>query len=73
MKRILKISSFLIATFCILGTVQNEDLVTRALVLSFLAAVITVGVYGLVAGIVKLDDLGIHLLGKKGESRWARC
>ena len=28
----------------------------------------TVGVYGLVAGIVKLDDLGLHLMLKKGKS-----
>jgi predicted DNA repair protein MutK len=28
----------------------------------------TVGVYGLVAGIVKLDDLGLHLMLKKGTS-----
>ena len=61
----------------VLGTVQEADLVTRIAVLSVLAAVITIGVYGLVAGIVKLDDLGIHLLDKDGESksvqfqRWA--
>jgi predicted DNA repair protein MutK len=28
----------------------------------------TLGVYGLVAGIVKLDDLGLHLMLKKGQS-----
>jgi len=28
----------------------------------------TIGVYGLVAGIVKLDDLGLHLMLKKGKS-----
>lgn len=28
----------------------------------------TVGVYGLVAGIVKLDDLGLHLMLKRGKS-----
>ncbi len=56
----------------ILGTVQNEDFMTRVVVLSFLAAIITVGVYGLVAGIVKLDDVGLHLLNKDGESTGAR-
>ncbi len=56
----------------VLGTVQDADLVTRIVVLSLVAAVITMGVYGLVAGIVKLDDLGIHLLAKSGESRWVR-
>jgi len=38
---------------------------------SLIAAVITVGVYGLVAGIVKLDDVGMHLMEKTGESRMA--
>lgn len=33
-------------------------------VVSALAILITVGVYGLVAGIVKLDDLGLYLLRK---------
>jgi len=56
----------------VLGTVQQADLITRIVVLSLVAAVITIGVYGLVAGIVKLDDLGMHLLDKQGESNWTR-
>ena len=56
----------------VLGTVQEADLITRITVLSFLAAAITVGVYGLVAGIVKLDDIGFHLLEKSGSTRLAR-
>ena len=56
----------------VLGTVQDADLITRIAVLSVVAAVITVGVYGLVAGIVKLDDLGMHLIDKHGESKWIR-
>ena len=55
----------------VLGTVQDADLITRITVLSLLAAVITIGVYGLVAGIVKMDDAGLHLLEKSGESRLA--
>ncbi len=55
----------------VLGTVQEADLVTRIVVLTFLAAAITVGVYGLVAGIVKMDDVGLHLLEKPGETRLA--
>ncbi|MDH5619596.1 MAG: DUF808 domain-containing protein [Gammaproteobacteria bacterium] len=55
----------------VLGTVQHADLVTRIAVLSFLAAAITVGVYGLVAGIVKLDDLGLHLIEKQDRTRLA--
>ena len=34
---------------------------TQVAVLSTIAILMTVGVYGLVAGIVKLDDLGLHL------------
>jgi predicted DNA repair protein MutK len=56
----------------VLGTVQDADLITRISVLSVVAALITIGVYGLVAAIVKLDDLGLHLLNKQGESRWVR-
>ena len=56
----------------VLGTVQDADLVTRIAVLSVVAAVITIGVYGLVAGIVKIDDLGMHLIDKQGESKWIR-
>ncbi|HEX5657205.1 MAG TPA: DUF808 domain-containing protein, partial [Polyangiales bacterium] len=44
-----------------LGTVADESFATRAAVLGAIAVVMTVGVYGLVAGIVKLDDLGLYL------------
>ena len=44
-----------------LGTVADADFTRRVLVLSAIAIVMTVGVYGLVAGIVKLDDAGLHL------------
>lgn len=56
----------------VLGTVQEADLVTRIAVLSVVAALITIGVYGLVAGIVKLDDIGMHLIEKQGDSRWSQ-
>jgi uncharacterized protein len=46
----------------ILGTVQQEVFMKQVLVVSGLALAITVFVYGLVAAIVKLDDLGLHLL-----------
>ena len=54
-----------------LGTVQNSPWGTQLAVLSGVAIVMTVGVYGLVAGIVKIDDLGLYLsrLPVKG-SRW---
>ncbi|MEZ8236947.1 DUF808 domain-containing protein [Vibrio splendidus] len=44
-----------------LGTVTGTSIVTQILVVSLIAVVMTIGVYGLVAGIVKLDDLGFYL------------
>ena len=44
-----------------LGTVAGADFMTRLAVLSAIAAIMTVGVYGFVAGVVKLDDAGLHL------------
>jgi predicted DNA repair protein MutK len=46
----------------ILGTVQTEPFVTQVTVLSLMSIVFTVGVYGFVALIVKIDDLGLYLL-----------
>ena len=43
-----------------LGTVATAPLLQKAMVLSLVAALMTVVVYGLVAGILKLDDLGLH-------------
>src|SRR5690554_419036 len=47
-----------------LGTVAAATFTTQVLVLSTIALAVTVGVYGLVAGIVKLDDAGLILTGK---------
>ncbi len=44
-----------------LGTVASAGMGTRVTVLVGISLLMTVGVYGLVAGIVKLDDLGVHL------------
>ncbi|GLQ30848.1 DUF808 domain-containing protein [Litoribrevibacter albus] len=49
-----------------LGTVQEATIQMQALVVSTVALLITFGVYGLVAAIVKLDDAGLYLL-EKGE------
>jgi predicted DNA repair protein MutK len=54
-----------------LGTVASEPFTTRLGVLTGLSALMTVGVYGLVAGIVKLDDLGLHLT-RDGATRMAK-
>ncbi len=44
-----------------LGTVAGASFATQVGVLVGIATLMTVGVYGLVAGIVKLDDFGLHL------------
>jgi predicted DNA repair protein MutK len=44
-----------------LGTVAGADLMTRFGVLAAIAVIMTIGVYGLVAGIVRLDDVGLAL------------
>lgn len=44
-----------------LGTVAQAPLGTQVAVLSGIAVVMTIGVYGLVAGIVKIDDAGLAL------------
>jgi uncharacterized protein len=49
-----------------LGTVAGEPFAMRLGVLVAIAALMTVGVYGLVAGIVKLDDLGERLVARAG-------
>ncbi|MGN8343827.1 DUF808 domain-containing protein [Pseudomonas sp. SMV71] len=51
-----------------LGTVADAALTQQVIVLSGIAIVMTIGVYGLVAGIVKLDDLGLWLTRKPGQA-----
>nr|WP_315225017.1 DUF808 domain-containing protein [uncultured Albidiferax sp.] len=53
-----------------LGTVQGSGFTTQLTVLSTIALLMTVGVYGLVAGIVKLDDGGLYLA--QQNSAWQR-
>lgn len=53
-----------------LGLVAHLDIMRQVLVLSAIALVMTVGVYGLVAGIVKLDDAGQYLMQRAGQSMW---
>jgi len=47
-----------------LGSVVEEPLVTQIIVVSIVALIATVGVYGIVAMIVRMDDLGLKLIGK---------
>ena len=44
-----------------LGTMASATLMVKAITLSAIAIIMTVGVYGLVGLIVKMDDLGVHL------------
>jgi hypothetical protein len=44
-----------------LGAVAGQDIWTQLAVLAGIAVIMTVGVYGLVGGIVKLDDAGLWL------------
>ncbi len=49
-----------------LGTVADSPFITQLTVLVGIAIVMTIGVYGVVAGIVKLDDLGLWLTKSPG-------
>jgi predicted DNA repair protein MutK len=51
-----------------LGVVAGRPLVTQVAVLVAISVAMTVGVYGLVAGIVKLDDLGLLLAGRSSQA-----
>ncbi len=51
-----------------LGTVATESFWKQVAVLTTIAIIMTVGVYGLVAGIVKLDDGGMYLRQKNGDN-----
>lgn len=49
-----------------LGSAVGATLLEKSIVLAIIAMTITVGVYGLVAGIVKMDDLGLYLMKQTG-------
>jgi predicted DNA repair protein MutK len=54
-----------------LGTVAGQPLQTQLAVLVAVAVAMTVGVYGLVAGIVKMDDAGLWLSRRAGAAAQA--
>ena len=54
-----------------LGTVATANFSNQLIVLAGIAIIMTVGVYGLVAGIVKLDDGGLYLAQCKGSNIFA--
>jgi predicted DNA repair protein MutK len=49
-----------------LASIETPDFVTRALALALVAVLVTAGVYGTVALIVKADDIGIRLAQRDG-------
>jgi uncharacterized protein len=49
-----------------LGTVATATFINQAVVVVSIAVLMTIGVYGFVALIVKLDDMGAHLCKKPG-------
>jgi len=52
-----------------LSTVTEEPILNQILVVSFVAIVATVGVYGIVALIVRMDDLGLRLIKTSGDKK----
>ena len=52
-----------------LGTVAAAPFLSRVIALCLISVLMTIGVYGLVAGIVKLDDLGLWLSGRGGAAQ----
>ncbi len=54
-----------------LGTVAAAPFMTQLTVLAGMAVLMTVGVYGFVAAIVKLDDAGLHLSQRSGAAAQA--
>ncbi|GAA5317435.1 MAG: hypothetical protein AseanaTS_26400 [Candidatus Pelagadaptatus aseana] len=55
-----------------LGTAQGADFSTQVIVVSLIAAAMTVGVYSLVAAIVKLDDGALLLMAAPEQNGWGR-
>ncbi|MDY3306282.1 DUF808 domain-containing protein [Psychrobacter sanguinis] len=51
-----------------LGTMTAANLVDKSLALSIIAIAVTIGIYGLVGFIVKIDDIGLHMMRKPGAS-----
>ena len=51
-----------------LGTVSDHPFSTQVMVVSLIALVMTIGVYGLVAAIVKMDDAGLWMMQRQGVS-----
>jgi len=55
-----------------LDLAKDSTFLTQALVLTTISMIMTVGVYGLVGGIVKLDDIGLAMSKVTGETFFSR-
>ncbi|MGL4615829.1 MAG: DUF808 domain-containing protein [Shewanella sp.] len=58
-----------------LGVVADMPLLTQFFTLAVISMVMTIGVYGLVAAIVKMDDAGVYLSQRQGQTlmmQWYR-
>ncbi len=55
-----------------LGIVEAAPFASQVAVLGGIAVIMTIGVYGLVAGIVKIDDVGVVLSHRAGDGGWPR-
>ena len=51
-----------------LGSVLGKPIVTQIMVVTFVAVVAPIGVYGIVAAIVRMDDFGMLLLSKNSKT-----
>jgi predicted DNA repair protein MutK len=54
-----------------LASVAHSPFVTQATTLTVVALIMTVGIYGAVAAIVKIDDVGLYMLKKTGAGLYA--
>ena len=55
-----------------IGTVQASAYLTQVFTVITIAILMTIGVYGLVAAIVKLDDVGLHLVQTASRNKFKR-
>ena len=55
-----------------MGTVREAAYATQVMTIIVIAVLMTLGVYGLVAAIVKIDDAGLHLVQTAGDSQYRR-
>lgn len=56
-----------------LGAIAGSTLLVQLGTLAAVGVIMTAGIYGLVGGLVKLDDIGLHMQKKEGDSFGAKC